>query len=123
MSWKNKMFLLALATAGAAQVNEIAGDRIRAHVKFLASDLLEGRGPGTRGDQLTTEYLATQFALLGARPAGENRTWFQRVPLVGVQTGDSADSRLRPPAKDRVCVAEGFCGRQRAADSRATLCR
>ena len=90
MSWKNKMFLLALATAGAAQVNEIAGDRIRAHVKFLASDLLEGRGPGTRGDQLTTEYLATQFALLGARPAGENRTWFQRVPLVGVQTGDSA---------------------------------
>src|SRR5262245_6160647 len=91
MSWKNKILLLALATAAAAQINEIAADRIRAHVKFLASDLLEGRGPGTRGDQLATEYLATQFALLGAKPAGENGTYFQRVPLVGVQTGDAAE--------------------------------
>jgi Zn-dependent M28 family amino/carboxypeptidase len=64
-------------------MTEISGDRIRAHVKFLASDLLEGRGVGARGGELATEYIATQFALLGAKPAGENGTYFQKISLVG----------------------------------------
>ena len=38
-------------------------------MKFLSSDLLEGRGPGTRGGDLATEYIATQFALAGLKPA------------------------------------------------------
>jgi Zn-dependent M28 family amino/carboxypeptidase len=79
--------LIALAALPlAAQVTEIAGPRIRAHVKFLASDLLEGRGVGTRGGDLATEYLATQFALLGLKPAGGAATYFQNVPMVGVTT-------------------------------------
>ena len=41
-------------------------EKIRAHVRFLSSDLLEGRGPGKRGGQLAAEYIATQFALAGA---------------------------------------------------------
>ncbi|MGC2402452.1 MAG: M28 family peptidase [Acidobacteriaceae bacterium] len=61
-------------------------EKIRAHVRFLADDLLEGRGPGTRGGQLAAEYIATQFALAGARPAGENGTYFQAVPLMAVHT-------------------------------------
>jgi Zn-dependent M28 family amino/carboxypeptidase len=61
-------------------------EKIRAHVRFLASDLLEGRGPGKRGGQLAAEYIATQFALAGARPAGENGTYFQTVPLMAVHT-------------------------------------
>lgn len=68
------------------QVMEIRADRIRAHVKFLSSDLLEGRAPGERGGALAEEYLAAQFALVGARPAGENGTYFQKVPLIGVAT-------------------------------------
>ncbi len=79
------VLLLALAVTAAAQIQEISGDRIRAHVKFLASDLLEGRGVGTRGGLLATEYLATQFALAGAKPAGDGGTYFQSVPLVGVE--------------------------------------
>ena len=59
-------------------------------MKFLASDLLEGRGPGTRGGQLATEYLAAQFALVGAKPAGDNGTYFQAVPLIGVETQPDA---------------------------------
>lgn len=59
-------------------------EALRAHSKFLASDLLEGRGPGTRGDSLTTEYIATQFESYGLEPAGENGTYFQRVPLLGI---------------------------------------
>ncbi len=75
---------LGLAVAAAAQIQEISGDRIRAHVKFLASDLLEGRGVGQRGGELAVEYLAAQFALAGAKPAGDNGTYYQKVPLVGV---------------------------------------
>src|SRR5215470_1486444 len=66
--------------------DSIDAERIRAHVSFLASDLLEGRGPGTRGAQLAAEYIATQFALEGLKPAGDNGTYFQKVPLYAVHT-------------------------------------
>jgi len=61
-------------------------EKIRAHVKFLASDLLEGRGTGQRGGDIASEYIATQFALYGLKPAGENGTYFQDVPMVRVKT-------------------------------------
>src|SRR5262252_2199063 len=66
-------------------MTEISGDRIRAHVKFLASDLLEGRGVGARGGELATEYIATQLALIGAKPAGDNGTYFQNLTLIGAE--------------------------------------
>ncbi|HEY1866207.1 MAG TPA: hypothetical protein VGG55_03975, partial [Candidatus Acidoferrales bacterium] len=64
----------------------IDAEKIRAHVRFLSLDLLEGRGPGTRGDKLAAEYIATQFALVGVQPAGDDNTYFQRVPLYAVHT-------------------------------------
>jgi Zn-dependent M28 family amino/carboxypeptidase len=74
-------------------------EKIGAHVRFLAGDLLEGRGPGTRGGQLAAEYIATQFALAGARPAGENGTYFQKVPLMAVHTEvDKTSFSLVPAA-------------------------
>src|SRR5262252_9720726 len=78
----------------------ISGERIRAHVKFLSSDLLEGRGVGVRGGELATEYIATQFALAGAKPAGDNGTYFQKVPLVGVQTEPDAKLSAAGMGKD-----------------------
>jgi len=69
-----------------AQEGGISAQRIREYTKFLAGDLMEGRGVGTRGGQLATEYIANELALAGAKPAGENGTYFQKVPLVGVQT-------------------------------------
>ena len=75
--------LPSAARAAAASINP---QRIRAHVRFLSLDLLEGRGPGTRGGELAAEYIATQFALDGLQPAGENGTYFQRVPLYAVHT-------------------------------------
>jgi Zn-dependent M28 family amino/carboxypeptidase len=65
---------------------EIDKEKIRAHVKFLASDLLEGRGTGQRGGDIAAEYIATQFALYGLQPAGDNGSYFQDVPMVGVKT-------------------------------------
>ena len=52
-------------------------------MKFLASDLLEGRGVGTRGGDLASEYIATEFALDGLKPAGDQGTYFQNFTLVG----------------------------------------
>src|ERR1700749_5270127 len=71
------------ARAAAASIDP---EKIRAHVRFLSLDLLEGRGPGTRGAELAAEYIATQFALAGVEPAGDNGTYFQRVPLYAVHT-------------------------------------
>ena len=70
----------------AAPSEGIDAEKIRAHVKFLSSDLLEGRGMGQRGSDIATEYIATQFALDGLKPAGDQGTYFQEVPMVSVTT-------------------------------------
>jgi len=75
-----------LPSAASAAAASIDAEKIRAHVRFLSLDLLEGRGPGTRGAELAAEYIATQMALAGVEPAGENGTYFQKVPLVAVHT-------------------------------------
>ena len=89
------MAMGVLLTAGGAYLgaqtrkeNKTVADaeKIRAHVKFLSSDLLEGRGMGQRGGDIAAEYIATQFALDGLKPAGEHGTYFQEVPMVGVTT-------------------------------------
>ena len=67
----------------AAETN-VDAERIRAHVRFLADDLLEGRGPGLRGSNIAAQYIATQFALAGLKPAGDNGTYLQQVKFVGV---------------------------------------
>jgi Zn-dependent M28 family amino/carboxypeptidase len=64
----------------------IDAEKIRAHVKFLSSDLLEGRGMGQRGSDIAAEYIATLFALDGLKPAGDQGTYFQEVPMVSVTT-------------------------------------
>jgi Zn-dependent M28 family amino/carboxypeptidase len=72
-----------------------------AHLRFLASDLLEGRAPATRGGRLAAEYIAAQFQALGLEPAGTNGSYFQPVALVGMtpqpalawgKTGSVADT-------------------------------
>ena len=79
---------LALAAAPPARSSPVAertitADAIRAHVRFLASDLLEGRGPGTRGDALAQAYIASELESLGLRPAG-TQGFFQPFDIVGV---------------------------------------
>jgi Zn-dependent M28 family amino/carboxypeptidase len=69
-----------------AALQKIDPERIRAHVRFLSHDLLEGRGTGQRGGDIAAEYIGTQFALDGLKPAGDNGTYMQKVPLVGVTT-------------------------------------
>ncbi len=58
-----------------------AAARVRAHIEFLADDLLEGRGTGTRGHEIAAAYVAAQFRAMGLQPGGENGGWYQWVPL------------------------------------------
>jgi Zn-dependent M28 family amino/carboxypeptidase len=71
-------------------------EKIRAHVKFLASDLLEGRGTGQRGGDIAAEYIATQFELYGLKPGAENGSYFQDVPMMGVKTLEGTSFKLVP---------------------------
>src|SRR5713101_8001466 len=73
-----------LPAAAVAAMETINPERIRAHVRFLAHDLLEGRGTGQRVGDLAAEYIATQFALYGLKPAGDSGTYMQKLPMVGV---------------------------------------
>ena len=70
----------AEAAAGAA----ITAATLEAPIRFLADDLLEGRGPASRGDQLTQLYLATTMQLLGLQPGGPGGSWRQPFPVVGI---------------------------------------
>jgi len=75
-----------LPGAAFAAMQTINPEHIRWHVRYLSHDLLEGRGTGQRGGDITAEYIATQFAEYGLKPAGENGSYLQKVPLVGITT-------------------------------------
>ena len=87
---KQLAFFVLTAAVFAASIGSISSDRMRAHVKYLASDRLEGRGVGTPGEKLATDYIAKQFDSAGVRPAGDNGGFFQRVPMVGATTEPTA---------------------------------
>jgi Zn-dependent M28 family amino/carboxypeptidase len=86
-----------LPGAAIAAMQKIDPERIRAHVRFLSHDLLEGRGTGQRGGEIAAEYMATQFALEGLKPAGDHGSYMQKVPLVGI-TPDPATMFSLVPA-------------------------
>src|SRR5664279_1002736 len=68
---------------------EITRELLRAHIRFLASDLLEGRGPATRGDQFAEAYIQSQMEGLGLKPGAPGGGWIQKVPLVGIKRTSS----------------------------------
>jgi hypothetical protein len=78
---RRSLAVLSLLLAASVSAQTYRVDAIRAHMKFLASDLLEGRGTGTRGHQLAAEYVATQFESYGLEPGGTSATYFQSVPF------------------------------------------
>jgi len=75
-----------LPSTAFAAMETINPEHIRWHVRFLSHDLLEGRGTGQRGGDIAAEYIATQFAEYGLKPAGEDGSYLQKVPLVGITT-------------------------------------
>ena len=111
-------FIFVAAVLYSQPLPQISPQRIRADVRLLSSDLLEGRGVGTRGGELATQYIATQFELAGVKPAGENETYHQRVPLMGVDPQSSstltATGASRPISLEYLGQFVGVTQKQRA---------
>ncbi len=85
-----------LPSVAFAALESISPEHIRWHVRFLSHDLLEGRGTGQRGGDIAAEYIATQFAEYGLKPAGDHGTYMQKVPLVGITTLPETQFSLVP---------------------------
>ncbi|HLL14057.1 MAG TPA: M28 family metallopeptidase [Pyrinomonadaceae bacterium] len=64
-------------------LDTINANDIMTHTRTLSSDEYEGRGPGTRGEELTVKYLTEQYQRLGLKPGNPDGTYVQKVPLVG----------------------------------------
>ncbi len=90
-------FLPAPEVLQAAQ--QITIPAIRAPIRFLSDDLLEGRGPGTSSDDLVQLYLSTKLEGMGLEPAGNTSElkggWIQQVPMLGVTTRNPATFEFR----------------------------
>src|SRR5215469_17858374 len=74
-------------------MNSIDSEKIRATVKYLSDDALEGRGTGQKGGDMAADWIAAQFKSYGLQPAGDNGTFFQDVKFYGVTT-DGKQTRL-----------------------------
>jgi len=114
------VFVSAFFVAGAGAQSTgptaagITPEEIGAHLRFLSSDLLEGRAPATRGGRLAEEYIAAQLRTFGVRPGASDTSYFQRVPIdvvkadpktVKVTASGKASANLRFP--DDVVVWAG----------------
>jgi Zn-dependent M28 family amino/carboxypeptidase len=92
--------LLAAMPAAAQTPGPIDPEALSRHIRVLASDEFEGRGPGTAGEQRTLAYLAEQFRAIGAAPAGENGGWTQAVPMNRYRIGAERHIEIQSPAAD-----------------------
>jgi Zn-dependent M28 family amino/carboxypeptidase len=86
--------------AARAQVRPISAAEIDGYLRFLSSDLLEGRAPATRGDRLTVEYLASQLRAFGIEPAA-NGSYLQKVPIDII---DARPATMRAEAAGKATV-------------------
>jgi Zn-dependent M28 family amino/carboxypeptidase len=83
---------------GAMQaMHDVTDGRIKADIRFLSSDLLEGRGTGARGGDIAAHYIANQFEEAGLKPLGANGTYLQDVPMLGVTTLPESTMNITTP--------------------------
>ena len=73
-----------------AALASITSEDLLRHVKALASDQFEGRAPGSRGEDLTVNYLIEQFKQFGLKPGNPDGTYIQQAPLVGIKSQANA---------------------------------
>ena len=114
--------LATTATPALAQDLVFDPQAVRAHVTFLADDLLEGRDTGTRGYDIAANYVASQFIAMGLKPAAPDGSFFQKLtvrearlegtPSLTLSYGgkdialaDTAQVLLRPSLTDKAVSA------------------
>ena len=82
-------------------LSSIHPEAIRAHMTFLADDLLEGRDTGSIGYDIAARYVASQLMAVGADPRGADGSWFQPIPF----------RKAVPVANEVVMSSKGFTHR------------
>jgi Zn-dependent M28 family amino/carboxypeptidase len=79
-------FAQTAPSAAQKAMNAIDAEKIRATVKYLSDDALQGRGTGQKGGDMAADWIAAQFKSYGLAPAGDQGTYFQQVNFFGVTT-------------------------------------
>lgn len=64
-----------------SKLSTISKTNLSRHVKFLGDDLFEGRGTGSLGESLISKYLAIEFSILGLKPIGTDKTFYQPIQM------------------------------------------
>jgi hypothetical protein len=82
----------ALADEADAPLKSIKPAAIRADMRFLSDDLLEGRGTASRGHEIAARFVASQFEGMGLKPAGENGSFYQQVPIRSLTVDEAGSS-------------------------------
>src|SRR3954454_634091 len=72
------------ASAAKSSGPQISQERLLKDIKTLSSDEFEGRGPGSKGEEITVQYLQGQFKSIGLEPGNPDGTYVQKVPMVGI---------------------------------------
>ncbi len=67
-------------------LRSLTAEDLMARTRTLADDEFEGRGPGSRGEERATRWIATQFEQAGLAPGGPGGSWFQTVPMLGIRS-------------------------------------
>ncbi len=109
---QHRILLAAVAvllSAAPALAQQAEGARLNEHVRVLASDEFEGRGVATPGEQLTVDYLVSQFRALGLEPGGPDGQWVQTAQLGGRGRTDRRRSRSASAARAGRCSAGRTC--------------
>src|SRR2546430_4721479 len=89
-------------TTRTALPSAISESALRAHIKFLSDDRLEGRGTGARGGELAALYVAEQFEAMGLKGAGAKGSFWQPVSLVGVKADSKTELRIKGQDRSEV---------------------
>ena len=104
-------------------LDAITANDIMQHTKVMSADEYEGRGPGTKGEELTVKYLTEQYQRIGLKPGNPDGTYIQKVPLVGFTgaptasfTAGSKQLNLTFP-KDYVAVSRRFVPESKVENS------
>jgi Zn-dependent M28 family amino/carboxypeptidase len=101
----------------------INSDDLMRHIKVLSSDEFEGRAPGSRGEELTVDYLTKEFKKLGLAPGNPDGTYIQKVPLAGFITKSKASLKATNKTiqleanKDYVAVSRRYVPETKVNDS------
>jgi Zn-dependent M28 family amino/carboxypeptidase len=98
-SRKVKHYTGPLAAGAMTAMHDVKDEHIKADIRFLSSDQLEGRGTGARGGDIAARYISNQFELAGLKPLGGKGGYLQQVPMVGITTEPESSLTLKTPTE------------------------